>query len=206
MRYYVLFLTLVCSFFPAKAFVSTVHKHHCFEKKNPLCKAIIHLQPKLDLDYALQLSDIFYTVAKNYKLPAPLLVSIAMQESRFNLSALRKVSGLELNSQGKYVTTSIYTDFCLMQINTKNIKRLELDAQRLLTDAPYCIEAGARILTESKSWQKIESDKTAWWSRYNGSNALYRKVYQEQVLAHWRKLDPLIESDLNIAASANVKY
>lgn len=185
------FLTIANSGLYAAAAKTKSHK--CLWKNNPICGAMTKLKPGIDLDYALKLSNAFVKVAKVKKLPVNLLVSIAMQESSFKLDAVRKVHGLTLEEE-EYSSAWVATDFCLMQINASNIKRMKLDASRLITDAEYCITAGALILNDSKSrFSKKEFD---WFSRYNAVSNLHRTIYKNHILNIWRQIDPFISEDI----------
>ena len=117
-------------------------KHPCLTPKNPLCSKIHILNPSLNLDFALKLSNVFLKVARKYKMPPNLLVAIAKQESNFRLDIVRMVRGLALDG-GVYNDTEsqVGSDFCMMQINASNISKLNFDANRLLNDLEYCIDA-----------------------------------------------------------------
>ena len=144
------------------------------------------------MDFALKISDQFLTVSRKYKIPPLLLVSIAKQESNFRLDVVRKVNGLSL-VEGAYKESTVGSDFCMMQINVYNIKRLHFDAGRLITDSGYCIDSGAQILN---SFRKGKTHTPpGWWSRYNASSEFHRQIYQKYVLKHWRKIDPQITED-----------
>ena len=68
--------------------------HSCLKPRNPLCNKIYKLNPNIDLDFALKLSDAIIRVGRKHNIPTHLLVSIAKQESNFNLAAVRMVNGL----------------------------------------------------------------------------------------------------------------
>lgn len=165
-------------------------KHPCLDRKHPICRYIHTLNPNMPLNEAIILSNSFSKVAKEFKIPPQLLISIAWQESSFKLDAVRNVNGL-VNEGGVYKFSVVGSDFCMMQINAINIKNLEIDPNRLLTDVEYCLKAGARILTFAKAYEKKDSAKNQkWWTRYNASNEMHRDNYEKAVMRHWRKLDP----------------
>lgn len=174
-----------------------VSEHPCHSPKNPLCQKISKLAPHLDLDFSFRISNDFHHVAKEYDLPSSLLISIAMQESTFNLQAVRKVKGYLINEKGLYETAIIGSDFCMMQINIRNIIHFDLDPKRLVTDSRYCIAAGAKILNATMKRFKGKEEK--WWTRYNSSNPVHRKNYGELVLKYWRTIDPVISYDFQLA-------
>ena len=176
----------------AKPNIPVTKRHACFLPKNPLCQKILTLNPNLDKDYALNLSNAFHRVAKKFQIPKDLLVSIAKQESNFRLDAVREVSGLILDEDG-YKQAKVGSDFCMMQINALNILRMKFDAKKLTEDVTYCLEAGAKILT----WAKKYKDKDPeWWTRYNAVSDIHRQTYKKHVLKHWRKLDPQVDNQL----------
>lgn len=168
--------------------------HDCYKPNHPLCAAIKKLQPRLSDEEAFKLSTVFKSVAKEYTVPAPLLASIAMQESAFKLSTVRRVKGLIKQPDGTYSEGVVVSDVCMMQINAFNIIKLELETEKLLTDPKYCIQAGAKILASFKAKQQREAN---WWTRYNAVSKMHRQIYQNHVMRHWRKLDPLIDAQNN---------
>ena len=167
--------------------------HACHAADNQVCADIVTLKPKINKDFALLISNHFVQIAQAYSLPVQLLISIAKQESDFRLETIRWVRGLVKQNNGSFSEGTVGSDFCMMQINAANITRMKLDANRLVSDARYCIEAGAKILSESRVHMAKEP---TWWTRYNASSAIHRKIYHEHVIKHWRKLDPHMKSRL----------
>ncbi len=158
-------------------------KDNCLHKRNKICHSIIKLNDRIDHKEAYKLSNVFSKVSKIYKLDPKLLVSIAFQESSFNGSAVRKVSGLVFDEEkGEYKKLSVGADFCMMQIHMSNIKKMKLDVNRLLTDKAYCIEAGAKILSRYKK-QHSKTDKS-WWTYYNAKTKAKRDIYFNKVVKH----------------------
>jgi len=166
--------------------------HACFNGKNPICEDLLILKPGFGPGEALRLSNVFHKVSRRYRLNPRLMVAIAFQESSLTLEAVRQVRGISLEENSSNDLITVGSDFCMMQINAGNISRLGLDAKKLLTDAEYCIEAGARILRDfQKKYGDLERN---WWSRYNSCTPTYREMYEKLVSAHWKKLFPVRES------------
>ena len=167
--------------------------HKCVNGRNPICQSIITLKPGLSHNEAFQLSNVFFKVSRSYKLDPRMMVAIAFQESTLELGAVRKVFGLDMDKDSNFKEVTVGSDFCMMQINAGNIKRYQLDAGRLLTDAYYCIESGAKILQSfSKKYGRLEEN---WWTRYNSCTPAYREMYQKLVSKHWDKILPNPEAN-----------
>jgi hypothetical protein len=67
----------------------------------------------------------------------------------------------------------------MMQINDRTIKRFGFDQERLMTDLPYCVDAGAKVLSELKHrYGKREQD---YWTRYNAVTPVKRDLYKTLV-------------------------
>lgn len=139
----------------------------------------------MGLNEALKLSNSFYRVAKKHCLDPKLLVSIAFQESCLQLDVVRKTNGFILVDD-EYVEASVGSDFCMMQVNIRNIKHYKLDVNRLLTEADYCIGAGAVILKDIENRYSGKEDK--WWSRYNSVSRFHREIYQKHIERHMEKI------------------
>ena len=67
-----------------------------------------------------------------------------------------------------------------------NIKKMNLDVQKLLTRPSYCIEAGAKILSKYK--KKHSKKDKIWWTYYNANTIAKRKIYYNKVIRHLDKL------------------
>ena len=139
----------------------------------------------MNLDEALSLSNSFYKVARKHCLDPKLLVSIAFQESCLQLDVVRKTNGFILMDD-EYVEASVGSDFCMMQVNIRNIKHYNLDVNRLLTEPDYCIGAGAVILKDIQNRYARKEDK--WWSRYNSVSRFHREIYQKHIERHMEKI------------------
>ena len=168
-------------------------KHPCFNGRNKTCEIISHLKPSMNHNEALKLSNSFYRVAKRHCLDPKLLVSIAFQESCLQLDAVRKTNGFILVDD-EYVEASVGSDFCMMQVNIRNIKHFDLDVNKLLTEPDYCIGAGAVILKDIQNRYARKEDK--WWSRYNSVSKFHREIYQKHIERHLEKIPEDHEEDV----------
>ena len=178
-------LILIITSFPV---FSSVKKSQCLSKYNTICHKIIKLNPKMDHKKALKLSNVFYKASKKFRISPTLLVSIAYQESRFRVSTIRKVKGLVFDENtNNFKEIRIGADFCMMQIHFSNIKKMKLDTQRLLNEAKYCVETGAKILKIYKK-RYAKTDKK-WWTYYNAITKSKREIYFKHVTRHLSKID-----------------
>ncbi|MBT3585502.1 MAG: transglycosylase SLT domain-containing protein [Halobacteriovoraceae bacterium] len=163
-------------------------RHDCLYKKNTICRKLVTLKKDMDHKVAYKLSNKFYKAAKKFKLNPDLLISIAFQESGFDPQIVRESTGLSLDEETlKYKEVSIGSDFCLMQINIQNIKKMKLDVDKLLNNPTYCLKAGATILSQIK--KKYSEDEEFWWTRYNARHELKREIYYNHVSRHLDKLE-----------------
>ncbi len=90
---------------------------------------IVELKPDIDKVYAIELSQVIDKHSATYNVPSESLVKLAYIESKFKLNAINKIT----------------KDFGIMQINIRNIKAYNLDKSRLLNDADYSVESGAKV-------------------------------------------------------------
>lgn len=171
-------------------FQSIVHakfnKYDCLHKRNKICHKIVTLNPQIDHKFAYKLSNQFLRASKKYNLSKDLLISIAFQESSFQQDIIREVTGL-IKEGKSFKKVRVGTDFCLMQIHISNIKKLNLDTEKLLTDSKYCIDAGAKILSHYKN--KYYKREKLWWTRYNALSSAKRDIYYNKVSRHLKKLN-----------------
>jgi soluble lytic murein transglycosylase-like protein len=102
-----------------------------------------------------QLRGLASEVAQQYNLDPELFSAIVEQESSWNVSAYNAATA----------------DYGLTQINEYNVKALNLDRERLLTDPRYNLEAGAKILSYFQ--KRYAHKERLWFARYNcGTRAL----------------------------------
>jgi hypothetical protein len=143
-------------------------------KKHPIYAQIIKNKPKINKKYAMRLSNSIYKASKNYDIPKHIYTAILAQESGYRLNIVGKISGLY---KGKKKTVQV--DFCAAQINWRNVLKMNLEVDKLLTDMQYCINAGAKILAGfKKRYAKKEKD---WYTRYYNSNPIMRSEYKRLV-------------------------
>ncbi len=86
----------------------------------------------------------------------------------------------------KYKKVRTTSDFGISQINYRTAFRLGLDLDRLTTDIEYSVEAGAIVLSDFKR-RYGKREPNTWHSRYNASNKIKRKIYQELVARYLRE-------------------
>ena len=148
--------------------------------------------------YAYKLSNVIHKAAIKYKIPSNLYTAILMQESRYSLKARGCHSGLrekyientfqctekQKNIECKtgsiiLIETRICSDFGMSQIYYKTARRYKFDILKLTTDLQYSIEAGARVLSDFK--KRYSRKETDWWTRYNASSKVKRRIYKELV-------------------------
>ena len=171
--------------------------HACFNGKNSICEFIVSLNQRMPLSESLALSNSFYRIAKKYQLDPMLLVSIGFQESSLKLDAVRKSRGF-IWDETEYREVAVASDFCMMQINISNIKAQNIDIDRILTEADYCIEAGAKILKGIE--RRYSRTETTWWTRYNSVSQIHRDIYEKHIQGHLEKIIPLEDQIKNATA------
>ena len=120
--------------------------------------------PKINNDYALILSESIILFAKKYDLKPNILTAIIRQESNFKMGAFNKKS----------------KDFGLTQINVKTIGNFNFDKNKIMTNIPYSIEAGAIVLSDFKK-RYFKKEGYGYWCRYNTSNPIKRQNYRKLV-------------------------
>ncbi len=168
--------------------VASVNKRDCLYKTNTICQAIIKLSPDYDKKKAYKLSNHISKVSKKFDLNPLLIVSIAFQESSFRLNTIRKAKGLFFNNVSKkFEKKWVGEDFCMMQINYKNIIDMKLDTNKLLTDIRYCLNTGAKILSKYK--KKYSKKDKFWWTRYNAKSPEKREEYLDKINQHLTALE-----------------
>jgi len=166
------FIFLICflvpSFVSLKAEQSNlVQTKKLFCDKNPLMCQIVKNNPKINLNYAYELSNIIYKKATKHNINPRKFAAILAQESMYRLDA-------------KNCKNGVCNDFGIAQINKKTIEAFGFDKQRLLKDLEYSIEAGVLVLADFK---RMYGDKEQyWWTRYNASNPEKRKIYKQLVM------------------------
>lgn len=186
---FLLIIFLLNLFLLNKSFAYTVN-----ENKNPIYKSIMILNPDLPRKDAMVYSNIIYKYSKVYKIDPFLIVAIARQESRINLSAVRKSESNNIiynKISNKFVKEIELTDFCMMQIHKSNIISKNLNPEKLLNDPEYCIHEGIKILNFFKN---ISKNDEFWWTRYNSSKDNHREIYKNYVLSHYDKISFIVNN------------
>jgi soluble lytic murein transglycosylase-like protein len=89
------------------------------------------------------------TIASQHDLDPELFVALIEVESQFKVGAF--------NARTR--------DYGLTQINEYNVKALNLDRRRLLTDPAYNLNAGATVLKYFK--RRYAHKEKLWYARYN---------------------------------------
>lgn len=159
----------------------------CLSKKNTICRNILKLSPTMDHEQAYRLSNQIYWTAKRYGLPSDLLLAIAFQESGFKTDIVRELNGLVYDEKTKgYREVRIGADFCMMQIHLSNIKKMNLDVKKLLSNTKYCLDAGAKILSQYRAEHGKKDEN--WWTYYNAIHEAKRQIYFRQVNRHLEKI------------------
>jgi soluble lytic murein transglycosylase-like protein len=128
-------------------------------------------KPTLDHFYIMEISRVVHKMNDKYNIPVDIFTAILMQESKYNLEAVRCIKDCEFVYKKRGGT-----DFGIAQINHKTVKRYKFNLNKLTTDLEYSVEAGAVVLSDFK--KKYGKDKE-WYLRYNcGVGATDREVCQ----------------------------
>lgn len=150
-----------------------IHKIYC---------QIVRNKPDIDEDYAMELSNIIYTITKKYDIDSRIYTAILAQESMYNLEALNCVTGLKYTeAEGLYYfkNSTVCTDIGISQIHYSTIKKYNFDAEKLTTNLTYSVEAGIKVLSKFK--KKYGDKEKDYWTRYNSSNESQREKYRNLV-------------------------
>lgn len=159
------------------------------DTKATLTKLIGAVNPGLSEFQRVEVATAILDVSrdKECKIPWVMLVSIIKRESSFDPEAINQ------NKDGSQ-------DHGLMEINDKNIERMDLDRDRLTTDAHYNIKIGCFLLSENK---KAYSKKTPHWiGVYNAGN----KLWDPKIMAKVKLYDTLIKEEMTHVKSQLTKF
>lgn len=126
--------------------------------KHPVFCHIVKNNPTIDLDYAMELSNIIAKLAKAYNISPLKLSAILAVESRYELNTVNHKT----------------LDYGVAQINHKTIERYGFDKQKLLTDLEYSVKAGAIVLADLK--KMYVSKEKDWYCRYNVGTRSFDKI------------------------------
>lgn len=111
----------------------------------------------------MRLSNHIYRSSRKYGFPANIYTAILMQESGYRVGAINESCGkLSITDVG---AVCVKQDFGIAQINYKTVDSYEFDAEKLLTDEKYSVDAGAKVL--GYFYRKYSKKEYDWWVRYN---------------------------------------
>ena len=132
---------------------------------NPIFCQIVKNKPAINLDYAMELSNLINKAALELGINPNKYAAILAQESMYKLNIQ--------NNKKKC------KDYGISQINCETVEGYKFDKKRLLTDLAYSVQAGAIVLADfKKSYEKKEPD---YWTRYNSSKPKHREKYKKLV-------------------------
>lgn len=140
--------------------------------RNPVYAHLIRLNPKLDKEYAMDLSNKIASLSKQYGVDPRVVVAIMKQESSLNPDNHRTAVGLD--SYGNVV--QVVTDVGLMQINAASVRAYNLSAFLLMTNADYQIVAGFKILADKLKQCAKQYPDTAY-ACFHSSTPKYHHAY-----------------------------
>lgn len=162
---------------------STVHKLYC---------AIIKINPSIDKDYALTLSNYIYKASAKYNTDPLRTVAIAAQESMFR-NIHRQHTVLELVedcSEGDCIeymrSVRGYTDIGVYQFHAATIKNYGMDAIRLRDDIEYATDRHAYLLSV-KLKECADLGKDAWVC-YHSRTLEHREKYKRMVNKYYNMI------------------
>lgn len=139
-----------------------------------ILKQVHKNSPKLDLEYAVKVSQAIVKSSHKYHINSKLIAAILMQESGYKLDAARITCGFDVKAPK--IKRCVVTDYGIAQIHFKNLARFKLDKQRLLTDLEYSVDAGVMIMSQYAKYRKYEPD--TWTCRYNTGTAPLHQIQE----------------------------
>lgn len=72
-------------------------------------------------------------------------------------------------------------DYGWGQINVHNIKRLDLNINRLVNDIEYSIEESVKFMASVKR-SYIKSEPANYYSRYHSGTPKFRRIYEDKII------------------------
>jgi len=198
-------LVLLTLLFALKAYSSPV------EDKNPIFSRLLKLQPAMDRNLGMDISNEIYHCHKKTGIDKYLILAIYNQESQINqdaknclkgileqdaldeiVSIIKRNTGVVLDEQQlkedlTHIPLKVCFDLGIGQINVNTaLKHPQCeDLGRLITDYKYNITCSCNVLY---SFKKMYSDKEeTWWTRYNASNPVKREIYRKLVMRYYPK-------------------
>jgi hypothetical protein len=148
-----------------------VIEQHATGATDSTAQYIMTLKPKMNVRRAQKLGAQIDFWASHYQVDAKLMVAIIRQESDFR--PIKACWPAPWKGEGE-----ITCDHGIAQINQTWVERWALDADKLVTDEAYNIQAQARVL----AWLKrYFGDEDAWFGRYHSATPSKRRSYQEKI-------------------------
>lgn len=145
----------------------------------PIKDQIMENKKNISEDKAKTLESLIIKHSDSYNIPKKLFTAILMQESGYDIKAVNKKCGAELNLETKKIKdlkeVCVVQDVGISQININTIKAYNFNTDKLESDLSYSIEAGAIVL--SWFYEKYqEKEPKTWFCRYNVGTAPLEKV------------------------------
>lgn len=170
----------VAALWAAPAFSKTncnIHKIYC---------KIVELQPRIDKDFAMKVSNMIHKNASRYGLDPMLSVAILNQESSFrNINTFRIEKTVtqscdESTCVKKVIEEHEVVDMGIAQINITTALDFDLDIERLFKlDTAYAIDAHFIILNAKIEMCDHLGDEA--WSCYHSATPKHRLKYVKMV-------------------------
>lgn len=134
--------------------------------RNPIYDSILTINPKVDKELALNLSNYLAKYSKKYNTNPYRSVAIVAQESMF-----------------RNISTDI--DIGLFQFNLFTIKAYKMDKLRLQFDLEYATEQHVILLAKKKEYCK---DKEEAWACYHSSIPRHHATYVKLVNRYYNQI------------------
>jgi len=144
----------------------------------PIYQQIIKNSPRIDREYAMELSALIHKYSIKYKIPPHIYTAILMQESSYRLH-VKWCTTQSVKVNGTWQKQRVCKDFGISQIHYKTARSYGFDKEKLVTDLKYSVKAGAIVLSDFKEMYKLK--ELDWWTRYNTSNREKRDIYKKRV-------------------------
>lgn len=150
------------------------HKLYC---------TIVKLKPKINKDFAMQLSNAIYKSSNKYNVDPFRIIAIMRQESGINMNARNTQTVTKTHKEcdewERCITTTTTnkqtTDFGLFQFHIKTMQRHKLNINRVMTDMNFTVDFAVNMIS-----RKIKMCSKIWpqtpWACYNtATNKLHQK-------------------------------
>lgn len=182
MKWFIATLLGILSGLLIAAFLLTGKAEAADCNKHKIYCRIVKLQPKVNKQWAMKLSNYIYKYSNIYKIDTDLVTAMLMQESSY-IYKHRKVTGLErvetCDDKGfcteELIEKTIYTDFGPFQFSYYTTKRYKIDPIRLENDLHYATKWFFKFLSgKIKTCKHLGSEA---WSCYHSSTPRYREKY-----------------------------